>query len=257
MILHTDIQGDGEPILLLHGMAASARYWDPLISLFKSSNRVITMDLLGYGRSPMPKNVVYDYETHIKAITDTLKSLNINQPVILVSHSMGALIALRLARQHPELVEKLVTIGMPIYDTDFAARQDITRGKKLPKLVYYGWTSKTLCTLWCGWLQPISRHIAPLYLRHVPKKVAQDSVMHTWQSYSESLHHIIEHQDVSGDIKQIKLPVSMVYGDQDRSAHASLLGPLQKKPNIKTIELKGTHQIVHEQPEEIAKIVTR
>lgn len=256
MILHSNVQGSGKPILLLHGMAASARYWDPLIRLFKTSNKVITMDLLGYGRSPMPKNVVYDYETHTKAITDTLESLNINQPVIVVGHSMGALIALRLARQHPDLVKKLVTVGMPVYDTDFAARQDITRGKKLPKLVYYGWTSKTLCTLWCSLLRPISRHIAPLYLRHVPKKVAQDSVLHTWQSYSQSLHNIIEHQDVAGDIKLINLPIVVVFGDQDRPARASLLGALQSKPNITTIKLQGTHQIVHEKPEVIAKIIT-
>lgn len=114
MILNYTDTGDGEPILLLHGMAASLRYWDPYIEDLAATNRVIAIDLMGFGRSPQSSES-YTPEAHTAAIQETLESLNILEPVVLIGHSMGALIALKLATLFPSKVSKLILISLPIY----------------------------------------------------------------------------------------------------------------------------------------------
>ncbi len=243
MILHYTDKGQGNPVLLLHGMASSSRYWENYLEKLSASHRVIALDLLGFGRSPQSATG-YMPETHAQAIATTLKHLEVNEPVIIVAHSMGALIALKFAVLYPKRVKALILIGMPIYLTPKEAQTDITRSKKTLKFTYYGMTSHVLCTTWCYLLRPISKHIAPLYLRKWPKKVAQDSVLHTWRSYSESLANVIEQQDAHEALLKLKMPTTLLYGDQDSQVvlkNAKALHHLPK--NIRLEILAGTHNL--------------
>ncbi len=251
MLLHYTDSGSGDPIVLLHGIAASGRYWDSF-KMHIINKRLIALDLLGFGLSPMPKSSAYTYETHIKSIVETLDSLNLKQTTI-IGHSMGALLALRLATTHPERVKKLVLIGMPIYADAASARKDITKSKVLNKLAFYGPTSHILCTVWCGILRPVSKRLAPYYLNNLSKTVAQDSVLHTWQSYSQSMHNVIENQCVVKDFTKLHMPVTLIYGNKDVPYGFDKLDILRSFKNISILE--GSHQIIYEQPSEVARLI--
>ena len=254
MVLHYSDNGSGEPVVLLHGMAASLHYWDEFSSLLKG-RRIIALDLLGFGRSPKPKHSPYDYTAHLLSIIETLQQLGVTEPFTLVGHSMGALLALRLAAQYPEKVKKLVLLAMPIYANAEAARLSITGGSRLKKLVYYGPTSHVLCTTWCKISRPLSRRVAPLYLQHVSKKTAQDSVLHSWRSYSQSMCNIIENQQVSQDLARLKIPVAFIAGSEDSAAAPDRIIPPLKSSNLTLIVLAGTHQILYEHPARIAQAI--
>lgn len=250
MLLHHTVTGKGETIILLHGMAASGRYWEQLLPYISVGHRVITLDLLGFGRSPTPKHITYNYASHIQCIVDTLEDMAIVDPFILVGHSMGALIALRLASQYPEKIKKLVLVGMPIYNSPRQAHRDIVATSKLKELAYYGPTSKALCGLWCGLLRPVSSRLAHLYLPSLTKAVASDSVLHTWQSYSQSLRNVLERQHAGVDIKKYGKRVRLIYGDKDLPR-----GTMPGASDAQISILPGTHQVVNEQQADIAQII--
>jgi pimeloyl-ACP methyl ester carboxylesterase len=256
MILFSTVQGAGEPVLLLHGMASSTRYWQPLLPYLISKHRVITVDLLGFGYSPKPKTSSYTPEEHVQSIVETLDHLKINQPMVVVGHSMGALLALRLGVLHPKRISKLVLIGMPIYYSPTEAKQAITHGRLIERLAYYGPTSSALCHIWCLGLRPLSKHIAPLYLRHLPKAAAQDSVLHTWWAYAHSRTNVIEHQHVREDLGKINMPICFLYGTTEQLVKMSDLSVLKKwSPHAQLELLTGSHQLPVEYPAVVARYI--
>ena len=255
MILNYIDTGEGKSIVLLHGMATSLKYWDSYIRKLSKNNRVIAVDLMGFGRSPQSASD-YTPGTHVQAIRQTLESLNVREPITLVGHSMGALIALKFAVNFPSEISKLVLTGMPVYKSKEEARQDITKSKRLFKFAYYGLSSHILCTTWCYALRPISKRIAPLYLPKQPKAVAEDSVLHTWRSYSESLHNVIEVQSVSEGLNKLKIPTVLVYGNKDSEVvlrNTKL--PKVIPDHVDVVILEGTHNVPLEKQKEVLRLI--
>jgi hypothetical protein len=86
----------GVPMVLLHGQAGSGRYWGAVYDRLAVGHRMVVPDLLGFGSSPRP-DVSYDAERHADAVLGCLDELGIAEPAVLVGHSMGCIVALRLA----------------------------------------------------------------------------------------------------------------------------------------------------------------
>lgn len=251
MILnHTD-NGTGKPVVLVHGMAASLKFWDSYIQDLAKTHRVIAVDLMGFGHSPKTDSD-YKPESHAKAIKQTLESLGVTEPVTLLGHSMGALIALKFSVNYPTAVSKLVLANMPIYRNAEEAKTDITRSKRRLKFTYYGLSSRILCTTWCYGLRPLSKRLAPKYLRHLPKEIAADSVLHTWKSYSESLQHVISHQHVREDLEKLTIPTVLIYGDKESAIVLRNVEALKNLPSgVNVLIVEGTHGLPLEHPKKI------
>ncbi|MEO7617816.1 MAG: alpha/beta hydrolase [Candidatus Saccharibacteria bacterium] len=257
MMLHSTQQGTGKPILFLHGMAASMNYWNPYLSLLSDNHKVIAVDLLGFGHSPQSKSG-YSVQAHCQAIKDTLDSLNINEPITIVGHSMGALLALQYSINYPDSVSKLVLLSMPIYKNPAEAKLSITKSKKIITYAYYGPTSHIFCTTWCYLLRPLSKRLAHLYLPLLPRQVARDSVLHSWRSYSESLHNLIEIQSVESDLAKLKLPITIIYGDDEDKTVLRNMQPLKLLgKNVKIHVINGSHNVPLEQAEIISELISR
>lgn len=93
------------PLLLLHGVGASGEDWECQIPVFAPLCRVIVPDLRGYGRSP--KGDVYSVEAFAADVWVMLDGLGIKR-FNLVGHSMGGAVALRMAVDRPERIDRLV-----------------------------------------------------------------------------------------------------------------------------------------------------
>lgn len=237
-------------------MAASSRYWEGLDRTLSANYSVISLDLLGFGKSPQSTSG-YTPESHVSAIYDTLRSLAIEMPVTIIAHSMGALIALNYAVQHPNMVARIILVGMPLYTSPEEARQDITGGKKRLKLAYYGPTSHILCTTWCYFLRPMTRRLARFYLRGKPSHIAEDSVLHTWKSYSQSMQHVIENQHVQELLNQLEIPLTLLYGNKDSPVVLKNAKALKLKTNVELNIVNGTHNLPLEYPETIVAILQK
>jgi len=101
-------EGEGKTILCVHGLTANCRCWDVLAAAISPQHRVIAMDLRGRGLSDKPLHG-YSEEHHVKDILCLLDDLGLEKAV-LMGHSLGGYISLRLAAEHPERVDSLILI---------------------------------------------------------------------------------------------------------------------------------------------------
>lgn len=101
--------GEGPPILLIHGMAGSSRTWRDAMPLLARHHDVIAPDLLGHGESAKPQGD-YSLGAFASGLRDLLGVLGLPR-VTVVGQSLGGGVAMQLAYQHPELVERLVLVS--------------------------------------------------------------------------------------------------------------------------------------------------
>ena len=103
-IFYTD-QGKGTVVVLIHGFLENSTMWDKITPELSKRNRVITIDLLGHGKSDC-LGYVHSMELFAETIAAVLKELRIRK-CILVGHSLGGYVALAFAEQHPQKVKGL------------------------------------------------------------------------------------------------------------------------------------------------------
>ena len=104
--------GEGNSIILIHGFGGSMWHWENQYPLLAKSYRVIIPDLLGSGLSDKPE-IIYSPDHLVKFFLEFMKKLNITRAT-LIGNSMGAGLAMAMALDHPEYVERLVLIsGFP------------------------------------------------------------------------------------------------------------------------------------------------
>ena len=98
----------GTPVILIHGLGASADIWMYNVDALAKQHRVYVPDLVGFGRSdkPGPSFSPFDYTNFLDDFIDTLSI----DRVSLVGQSLGGGIALHYALQFPQRVDKLVLV---------------------------------------------------------------------------------------------------------------------------------------------------
>lgn len=113
--------GEGNvPIIFLHGWRSEAAVWLPLFktltakpyTLYPISYTLYALDLPGFGQSETPKNpfTLHDYAEIIKEFITTLYPLPSTLNPSIIGHSFGARIAVKLAAEHPEIIQKLILV---------------------------------------------------------------------------------------------------------------------------------------------------
>ncbi|MBK0024941.1 alpha/beta hydrolase [Stenotrophomonas sp. S48] len=100
--------GNGAPVVLLHGFPETNYAWRHQIPVLAANHRVIAPDLRGYGETEKPATG-YDKRTMAQDIVALLDTLGIDK-VALVGHDRGARVATRLAKDHPQRVDRLVVM---------------------------------------------------------------------------------------------------------------------------------------------------
>jgi pimeloyl-ACP methyl ester carboxylesterase len=102
------VGGEGEPLLLLHGLAGSTRNWVELLPDLLKRYRVVAVDLPGHaGSGRLPRGAsTTDFAAVAAAVLEAETG-----PALVAGHSFGGLVALRLAQSRPELVRGLLLVS--------------------------------------------------------------------------------------------------------------------------------------------------
>jgi len=101
--------GEGAPVVLVHGLGGSWQSWLENIPSLGRANRVVALDLPGFGASGVLAPGAA-FERYVEVLDATLERLGLEQ-VVLVGHSMGGLLAGRYAAAHPRRLRGLVLVG--------------------------------------------------------------------------------------------------------------------------------------------------
>ena len=116
--LYQEEYGSGEPILCLHGLGGNIFTWRNFIKPFSLNNKLILVDLKGFGASPKPLDLHYSLEEHADEIYRIIVRDNLTK-LTLVGNSLGGavalLVAIRLSKHEPNRLSRLVLIASGAY----------------------------------------------------------------------------------------------------------------------------------------------
>ncbi|MCJ7736236.1 MAG: alpha/beta fold hydrolase, partial [Anaerolineae bacterium] len=98
-LVHYEVIGRGEPVLLVHGWIGSWRYWVRTMEELSAEYRVYAVDLWGFGDSDK-SGVHYAVDDYTRLLSDFQSQLGMER-IHLVGHALGAAVALRYAARFP------------------------------------------------------------------------------------------------------------------------------------------------------------
>jgi pimeloyl-ACP methyl ester carboxylesterase len=185
------IQGVGEPLLLLHGGLGQIEMFGPVIPLLAKNRQVIGVDLHGHGRTALGdrKISLIDMANDLSAI---LTQLGYKQ-VDVLGYSLGGGVALRFAIQHPENVRRLVVASAPYAKSGFYPEM-------LPQQ------------------ESVGSAMAEA-MKETPMYKSYMSIAPKPEEFPKLLDRMGElmraDYDWSEDVKKLQMPVMLIYGDSD------------------------------------------
>ena len=110
------LEGEGEPLLLLHGMGTSLELWQEMIAELEPRFRVLAPDTLSHGESSPPRTL-FTISHHAASMFRLLDALDISE-VAVAGNSMGAQISLEMAATKPDRISHVVSVGCPAWGTE-------------------------------------------------------------------------------------------------------------------------------------------
>jgi haloalkane dehalogenase len=136
--IHYVESGEGDPILLLHGLPANAYLWRNIIPNIDSNKKVIALDFLGFGKSSFPKDRDVSIEVQYKMLMDFIEAKQLKN-VTLFIQDIGSLVGMLYAIREPQNVKGIALFEAPFMPADvfydqlpfsFKAFMKLTRSKK-------------------------------------------------------------------------------------------------------------------------------
>jgi len=117
--MHYIDEGEGDPVLFLHGNPTSSYLWRNVIPYVSDDTRVIAVDLIGMGKSDKP-DIDYSYDDHYKYLTEFIEELELKN-VTLVIHDWGSGLGFNYAANNEENIKGIafmeaLLMPMPSYD---------------------------------------------------------------------------------------------------------------------------------------------
>ena len=198
--------GSGTPVVVLHGIGRSAGVWQPLKNqLAHEPFRLVAFDLLGSGDSPKPDWPSYDIDVHARHVITAIKREHFGQPVLLVGHSLGALVALRVARLQPKLVRHLILYEMPLYEG--LPERKRYKARLAAYFAFYEWGTRQNPSF--GETKKEFKEVL------ATKVVGAELTKETWQPFVKTLKNSIMKQTAADDIKHLQMPADVIYGSRD------------------------------------------
>ncbi|MGE3611674.1 MAG: alpha/beta fold hydrolase [Bacteriovoracaceae bacterium] len=129
--LHYLDEGEGRPMLMLHGNPTWSFYYRNLVTTFSKKFRTIVPDHMGCGLSDKPQDYPYNLETHIQNTYKLIRFLDLKN-IILIVHDWGGAIGFGLMTRYPELFDRVVILNTAAFlSPHIPKRIDILRGKRV------------------------------------------------------------------------------------------------------------------------------
>lgn len=201
--------GEGPPVVLLHGMGSSLRTWDHLVpALTATGYRVFALDLLGHGHSLQPDDPErYHIDAYYQHFVDWLDSLELNEDLSIVGHSMGAYLGLLYAQAHRDAVGRLVLVD-PYY-SPVQLSQWLRGSARRPAL------SSNILSAVPDWLIVPFVRLSPNVPRHMPEDMVQQMARDYKRVHPNITATVNTTRDLSEDLRQIHAEALVIWGEKD------------------------------------------
>ncbi|KAK0599265.1 hypothetical protein LWI29_003733 [Acer saccharum] len=238
-----------ENVIFLHGFISSSSLWTETVfqnlsEPLKGNYRLISVDLLGFGKSPKPRDGLYTLREHLDMIEKSvicpfdLKSFHV------VAHSMGCTIALAVAAKYSKSV-KSVTLVAPLYlpsskdEASFTVLNRLAERRLWPPLLFassfmswYEHLGRCVCFVICRNHRIWESTFKLLTRRREVPFMIMDLTKHTHHSAWHSMHNVVcggakYVDDYLNTLIEQRIKMCVIQGDQDAVI------PLECSINIK------------------------
>ncbi len=215
--------------VLIHGIAAESSSFNHALKYLGESEkmrevRFITFDLLGSGQSYTNDELKYDYDEQLTALHNSLTSLNLSTPLVLIGHSMGTLIVTRYAKKYSPEVADLILVSPPIYTADDFKNPAFEIGVKTFEKILSATNPNIL----------------------------------TEKAFQNSMAKIVLDRDNYDTLAKTKVPTTLIYGNEDQIiASYNVPELLTKNPLISAIKTHGRHGVTRDKYLEIEKTLEK
>jgi pimeloyl-ACP methyl ester carboxylesterase len=255
MTLNHVRRGEGEPLLLIHGIGGEWHTWEPLLDRLAAERAVVAVDVPGFGGSaPLPAGRTPNVRALAESVADFVRTDVASEPVDVAGHSMGGWIALELARIG--VARRVV----PVAPAGFWNRWEAEYGRAVLKLT--AWLSRNHSPLLeRGFARPRARAALAAGQFGRPGRVTapalkrMNDALVASTGYDATLAAMNSDRFAGGD--EIRVPVTLVWGTRDR-----LLLPGQAKraareiPGAELVWVEGGGHFAHwDDPDLVARAV--
>ena len=251
-----DEAGEGQPLVLLHGLATSSVIWAAVVGELSRTRRVVTVDLPGFGRSE-PVGADFELERVASRIAHGLAGHGVTGPYAVVGHSLGGVVAAALAATRPRSVDRLVLVAPaglaplpPIAARLLAAAADplLAARRRLAPLVELPAGRRALLAFAAADGAQIAPSQARMMVRASAEARRTGAALTT--AGATDLHALLD---------RVRAPIGVIWGDSDRtipSAYAQVLGRARPDAPVEIIPGAG-HVVMAERPTEFAAALLR
>lgn len=252
--------GEGDPIVLVHGVMGDYRTWEAQTDAFSKNHRVIAYSLRGGYPNKQILDSIVDYSLiqNTKDLTELIKALNL-KPVHLVGHSSGAFAALLTTMENPELIRSLTLGEPPVMSLLKRVPGGDTLEQNFGKTIFPGIEA---------FKNNEDEKAAEIFINAVtgdslsftkyPQRIREIILANTVQLKAGMLYPKTGFPSVScDDLRKIKTPVLLVTGDKSPLFLTSIIKELDRclSNKEKATLPNTTHGLEYENPSEFNKVV--
>jgi pimeloyl-ACP methyl ester carboxylesterase len=252
---------EAKPLVFVHGLSGSWPNWLEQLPAFAAEHRVITLDLPGFGHSPMPREMI-SISGYARMLDRLLDQLEIDAAAV-VGNSMGGFIGAELAIAFPQRVERLVLVSAAGISTHAprGSAQAVPVLRRLERILMAS-------TAWAASVSDVTMRRARLrdaalgvVIRHpakLPAALAAEQVRGAGKpGFLQALQSIVDYE-IRARLGKIACPTLIVWGERDRLINvrdADVFAELI--PNSRKVVFEDTgHMSMLERPEEFNSLLT-
>lgn len=226
------VEGNGRPLVFIHGLSDSLLYWEFLASHLKRDYQIIRMDLRGHGESYLGNDEV-NIDLYVSDLKNLLDDLNLDN-VDLIGFSLGGAIALDFSLKYPENVSSLVLMSS-FSKSDEYLTNIFTQFKDALKNSFEDFYDLILPMVLCPEVIDDNREALD-QIREFASKTANTD------AYIKAVDACMEF-DVDDSLSKIEVPTLVMSGKYDEISLLSSQKTIQKK--IKNSELIVFDNVKH------------
>lgn len=215
--LHYVDEGEGRPILMLHGNPTWSFYYRNLVRTFSPKFRTIVPDHIGCGLSDKPQDYAYTLESHIQNTYKLIRFLDLKK-IILIVHDWGGAIGLGLVTRYPELFDKIVILNTAAFPSEHIPKRiNFLRQGKFGEFLtrrfnLFAWPATFMTTkkklpknVKAGYLLPYDSWDNRVAVARFVQDIPMEKDHPTFRTLS----------DIEAKLKDVKIPKLILWGGKD------------------------------------------
>ena len=247
-LLHYSEVGNGEPLLILHGLFGSSKNWQSLARVFAEHFRVYTLDLRNHGQSFHHNEM--NYRVMAEDVNRLVRHLGIDSCSV-IGHSMGGKTAILLALEYPQLVSRLLVadIAPVTYEHAYDHLLDPILSLSLDQFESRSAVDRALQA------DISDTMLRNFLLQNLEGKAGRWRWKVNWSAIASQLNQLTGYPDLSSDWR-VDIPTCFIRGENSDyigTAEESEIKAHFKNVIIKTINHAG-HWLHAEQPAKFSQL---